>query len=190
LYPQRYLSHAQSKLYAEIKIHRSLEHPNIVGFQDCFEDESNVYMTLELCPCGSLMDMLRRRRRFTEPEARFFLVQLIGACYYMHTHQVIHRDLKLGNLLLDSSMNIKVGDFGLAALIESPGERKKTICGTSNYIAPEVLFDTANGHSFEVDTWSIGVILYTLVVGRPPFQTQDVKEIYEYVYAGIAMEHH
>lgn len=78
-------------------------------------------------------------------------------------------------------MNIKVGDFGLAALIENPGERKKTICGTPNYIAPEVLFDTANGHSFEVDTWSIGVILYTLLVGRPPFQTKEVKAIYKYV---------
>ncbi|KAJ7599348.1 kinase-like domain-containing protein [Mycena floridula] len=170
---------AKTKLYAEIKIHRSLEHPNIVEFQECFEDEENVYMTLELCHSGSLMDMLRRRRRFTEPEARFFMVQLIGACHYMHTHQVIHRDLKLGNLFLDRNMNIKVGDFGLAALIENPGERKKTICGTPNYIAPEVLFDTANGHSFEVDTWSIGVILYTLAVGRPPFQTKEVKEIYK-----------
>ncbi|KAG1823712.1 kinase-like domain-containing protein [Suillus subaureus] len=169
---------AKTKLYAEIKIHRSLAHPNIVRFQECFEDDENVYMTLELCTSGSLMDMLRRRRRFSECEARFFLVQLIGACHYMHIHQVIHRDLKLGNLFLDSNMNIKVGDFGLAALIENPGERKKTICGTPNYIAPEVLFDTANGHSFEVDTWSIGVILYTLVIGRPPFQTKDVKEIY------------
>lgn len=167
------------QLYAEIKIHRSLAHPNIVHFRDCFEDDNNVYMTLELCPSGSLMDMLRRRRRFTEPEARFFMIQLIGACHYMHTHQVIHRDLKLGNLFLDGNMNIKVGDFGLAALIEREGERKKTICGTPNYIAPEVLFDTANGHSFEVDTWSIGVILYTLVVGRPPFQTKDVKTIYK-----------
>ncbi|TFY80501.1 hypothetical protein EWM64_g3515 [Hericium alpestre] len=170
---------AKTKLYAEIKIHRSLEHPNIVQFGDCFEDDENVYMTLELCQSGSLMDMLRRRKRFTEPEARFFVVQLVGACQYMHDHQVIHRDLKLGNIFLDSNMNVKVGDFGLAALIESPGERKKTICGTPNYIAPEVLFDTANGHSFEVDTWSIGVILYTLVVGRPPFQTKDVKTIYK-----------
>ncbi|KIK98056.1 hypothetical protein PAXRUDRAFT_824285 [Paxillus rubicundulus Ve08.2h10] len=169
---------AKTKLYAEIKIHRSLAHPNIVKFHDCFEDDDNVYMTLDLCHSGSLMDMLRRRRRFTEPEARFFLIQIIGACNYMHTHQVIHRDLKLGNLFLDSNMNIKVGDFGLAALIENPGERKKTICGTPNYIAPEVLFDTANGHSFEVDAWSIGVILYTLLIGRPPFQTKDVKEIY------------
>ncbi|KIM91385.1 hypothetical protein PILCRDRAFT_810665 [Piloderma croceum F 1598] len=170
---------AKTKLYAEIKIHRALEHPNVVRFQDCFEDDQNVYMTLELCPSGSLMDMLRRRRRFTEPEARYFMVQLIGACHYMHTHQVIHRDLKLGNLFLDINMNIKVGDFGLAALIESPGERKKTICGTPNYIAPEVLFDTVNGHSFEVDTWSVGVILYTLIIGRPPFQTKDVKTIYK-----------
>ncbi|OCH85271.1 Pkinase-domain-containing protein [Obba rivulosa] len=170
---------AKTKLYAEIKIHKALNHPNIVQFQDCFDDDEHVYMTLELCPNGSLMDMLRARKRFTEPEARFFMVQLIGACHYMHTHQVIHRDLKLGNIFLDKTMNVKVGDFGLAALIESPGERKKTICGTPNYIAPEVLFDTANGHSFEVDTWSIGVILYTLVVGRPPFQTKNVKEIYD-----------
>ncbi|KAJ6629189.1 kinase-like domain-containing protein [Mycena sp. CBHHK59/15] len=170
---------AKTKLYAEIKIHRSLSHPNIVTFLDCFEDDDNVYMTLELCPSGSLMDLLRRRKRFTEPEARFFMIQLIGACHYMHGQSVIHRDLKLGNLFLDGHMNIKVGDFGLAALIESPGERKKTICGTPNYIAPEVLFDTASGHSFEVDTWSIGVILYTLVVGRPPFQTKDVKAIYQ-----------
>lgn len=120
------------------------------------------------------------------------MVQLIGACYYMHAHQVIHRDLKLGNLFLDANMNVKVGDFGLAALIENEGERKKTICGTPNYIAPEVLFDTANGHSFEVDIWSIGVILYTLVVGRPPFQTKEVKEIYKCVPASqraILMTH-
>ncbi|KAJ7276187.1 kinase-like domain-containing protein [Mycena haematopus] len=168
---------AKTKLYAEIKIHRSLAHPNIAQFIDCFEGDDNVYMTLELCPSGSLMDLLRRRKRFTEPESRFFMIQLIGACHYMHGQSVIHRDLKLGNLFLDAHLNIKVGDFGLAALIESPGERKKTICGTPNYIAPEVLFDS--GHSFEVDTWSIGVILYTLVVGRPPFQTKDVKAIYQ-----------
>ncbi|KAF8259433.1 kinase-like domain-containing protein [Lactarius quietus] len=96
----------------------------------------------------------------------------------MHTHQVIHHYLKLGNLFLDADMNIKVGDFGLAVLIESPGERKKTICGMPNYIVPEVLFNTANGHSFEVDTWSIRAI----IVGRPPFQTKDVKEVYQRIH--------
>ncbi|TIC32169.1 Pkinase-domain-containing protein [Wallemia mellicola] len=156
----------RTKLYAEIKLHKALSHPNIVGFEECFEDDENVYMLMELCKSGNMMDLLRSRKRYTAPETRFFLVQLIGACQYMHEHSVIHRDLKLGNLFLDEFMNVKVGDFGLAALIEREGERKnkntdcpRTICGTPNYIAPEVLFDTSNGHSFEVDVWSIGVIM-------------------------------
>ena len=78
-------------------------------------------------PLQSLMDLLRRRKRYTEPEARYFLVQLISACQYMHQTNVIHRDLKLGNLFLDANMDIKVGDFGLAALIEKPGDRKKYV---------------------------------------------------------------
>nr|XP_019014240.1 PLK/PLK1 protein kinase [Kwoniella pini CBS 10737]OCF53021.1 PLK/PLK1 protein kinase [Kwoniella pini CBS 10737] len=169
----------KTKLWAEIKLHQMLQHPHIVRFEECFEDHENVYMILELCENGSMMDLLRRRKRYTEPEARYYLVQLIAACQYMHQMNVIHRDLKLGNLFLDADMNLKVGDFGLAALIENPGDRKKTICGTPNYIAPEVLFDQDNGHSFEVDVWSIGVIMYTLLIGKPPFQTKDVKTIYK-----------
>ncbi|GAA5963700.1 hypothetical protein JCM3765_003550 [Sporobolomyces pararoseus] len=168
----------KAKLFAEIKIHQSMDHPNIIAFEHCFEDEGNVYMQLELCAQGSLLDLLRRRRRYSEPEARYYLTQLVGACDYMHNNSVIHRDLKLGNLMLDDKMDLRVGDFGLAALVKFPGERKKTICGTPNYIAPEILFDTKGGHSFEVDIWSIGVILYTLLIGKPPFQTKDVKNIY------------
>ncbi|BGP47666.1 Cell cycle serine/threonine-protein kinase cdc5/MSD2 [Rhodotorula kratochvilovae] len=171
----------KSKLFAEIKIHQAMSHPNIIAFEHCFEDEGNVYMQLELCSNGSLLDLLRTRKRYSEPEARFYLTQLVGACDYMHANSVIHRDLKLGNLMLDANMDLRVGDFGLAALVKFPGERKKTICGTPNYIAPEILFDTKGGHSFEVDIWSIGVILYTLLIGRPPFQTKDVKNIYRRV---------
>ncbi|KAI9430277.1 kinase-like domain-containing protein [Lactarius indigo] len=122
---------AKTKFHAEIKIHETIDHLNIVQFMDCFEDDENVYLTLELCFVGSLMGMFHRRRVFTEPEAQFFMMQLIGAYHYMHTH-------RLGNLVLDADMNIKVGDFGLAALIESPGERKKIICGTPNYICAGV----------------------------------------------------
>lgn len=81
-----------------------------------------MYMTLQLCPSDSLVNMLHHRHVFTKPEAQFLIVQLIGTCHYMHTHQVIHRNLKFDNLFLDADMNVKVGDFGLAALIESPGE--------------------------------------------------------------------
>ncbi|KAI9428795.1 hypothetical protein H4582DRAFT_2159566 [Lactarius indigo] len=103
------------------------------------------------------MGMLHRRRVFTEPEARFFMVQLIGACHHMHTHQVIHRYLKLGSLFLNAGMSIKAGDFGIVRHCEWT--------------------------QFEVDIWSIGVILYTFILGRPPFQTKDVKEVFPHMLA-------
>ena len=123
--------------------------------------------------------MLRKRKSFTEPEAKYFLTQIIGGVMYMHEFGVIHRDLKLGNIFLDQDMTVKIGDFGLAALLTSDSERKKTICGTPNYIAPEVLFGKEQGHSYEVDVWSIGIILYTMIVGKPPFQSKDVDTIYK-----------
>lgn len=85
---------------------------------------------------------------------------------YLHSHRVIHRDLKLGNLFLSDKMEIKLGDFGLATKLEFDNERKKTICGTPNYIAPEILEGKESGHSYEVDVWSFGVIAYTLLIGR------------------------
>jgi len=87
---------------------------------------------------------------------------------------LIFSSLKLGNLFLNEKMQLKVGDFGLAARVLFEGEQKRTICGTPNYIAPEIL-DSKIGHSYEVDSWSIGVILYTLLCGRPPFESQEVK---------------
>ena len=97
---------------------------------------------------------------------------------YLHKNRVIHRDLKLGNLMINENMEIKLGDFGLATKLDFDGERKRTICGTPNYIAPEVL-DGKNGHSYEVDIWSLGVIIYTLIIGKPPFETKDVKTTYD-----------
>ncbi|KTF80300.1 hypothetical protein cypCar_00039162 [Cyprinus carpio] len=124
----------------------------------------------------SLLELHKRRKAVTEPEARYFMRQTIQGCQYLHNNRVIHRDLKLGNLFLNDDMDVKIGDFGLATKIEFDGERKKTLCGTPNYIAPEVL--CKKGHSFEVDIWSLGCILYTLLVGKPPFETSCLKETY------------
>lgn len=169
----------KTKLLSEIKIHKSMSHCNIVDFTDCFEDDINVYILLEICPNGSLMELLKARKSLTEPEVRYFMVQIIGAIKYLHSRRVIHRDLKLGNIFFDPEMELKIGDFGLASVLAPNTSRKYTICGTPNYIAPEVLGGKNTGHSFEVDVWAIGVMMYALLCGKPPFQSKDVQVIYE-----------
>lgn len=99
-------------------------------------------------------------------------------CTTYTTTKSYTESLKLGNLFLTDKMELKVGDFGLATRVEYVGERKRTVCGTPNYIAPEIL-EGKNGHSYEVDIWSIGVIIYTLIIGKPPFETSDVKTTYK-----------
>jgi len=171
-------SRAKQKLMSEIKIHRNLNHKHIVFFEQYFEDSENFYIILELCVNQTLSELIKRRRRLTELEVKCYIVQILEGLKYLHSHRVIHRDLKLGNLFLTEKMLLKIGDFGLAAKLEFEGERKRTICGTPNYIAPEIL-EGRHGHSYEVDIWSLGVILYTLLVGKPPFETQDVKATYK-----------
>ncbi|XP_026543908.1 serine/threonine-protein kinase PLK1 [Notechis scutatus] len=166
----------KEKMTMEIAIHRSLQHRHVVAFQGFFEDSHFVFVVLELCRRRSLLELHKRRKALTEPEARYYLRQIILGCQYLHSNRVIHRDLKLGNLFLNDDMEVKIGDFGLATRVEYDGERKKTLCGTPNYIAPEVL--CKKGHSFEVDIWSIGCIMYTLLVGKPPFETSCLKETY------------
>ena len=171
-------SRAKQKLISEIKIHKALHHPNIVAFEHYFEDSENVYLLLEICQNQSLNELLKRRKTLTEIEVQCYTMQIIKALKYLHSHRIIHRDLKLGNLFISDKMELKVGDFGLATKLEFDGERKRTVCGTPNYIAPEIL-DGKTGHSYEVDIWSLGVIIYTLIIGKPPFETNNVKETYK-----------
>lgn len=171
------LKHNQrDKMTQEINIHKSLSHPNIVRFLSFFDDVHNVYIVLELCKQRSMMELHKRRPVVTDYECRFYIHQILDGVRYLHDSRIIHRDLKLGNLFLNDKLNVKIGDFGLATRIEFDGERKKTLCGTPNYIAPEIL--NKKGHSFEVDIWSIGCVMFTLLVGQPPFETKTLKDTY------------
>ena len=171
-------SREKQKLINEIKIHKALHHNNIVHFEHYFEDNDNVFLLLELCSNKSLNELLKRRKVLTELEVQVYVLQIIKALKYLHSHRIIHRDLKLSNLFLSENMELKVGDFGLATKLDFEGEKKRTVCGTPNYIAPEIL-DGKFGYSFEVDIWSLGVIIYTLIIGKPPFETDNVKETYK-----------
>lgn len=166
----------RDKMSQEIAIHKSLNHPNIVQFLHCFDDAKNVYIVLELCKQRSMMELHKRRPNVSDYECRFYIHQLLEGVKYLHENRIIHRDLKLGNIFLNDQLNLKIGDFGLATRIEYDGERKKTLCGTPNYIAPEIL--NKRGHSFEVDIWSIGCVMFTLLVGQPPFETKTLKDTY------------
>ena len=166
----------------ELQIHSKLSHPNVVAFYRAFSFQTSTYVVLELCSNGSLADMLKKRKCLTLPEIRRFVIQICGAAKYLHHRHIVHRDLKTGNLFLDKDMNIKVGDFGLAALLVTEKEmevkRRTTMCGTPNYLAPEIL-EKGKGHDERADIWSIGVIAYTLAVGKAPFHSQTKEEIYK-----------
>ncbi|KAH9221671.1 hypothetical protein DL95DRAFT_474226 [Leptodontidium sp. 2 PMI_412] len=172
----------EQKFQTELQIHSKMNHANIVQFHRAFSYEKCTYIVLELCPNGSLMDMVKKRKFITEPEVRFWTVQMAGAIKYMHAKGIIHRDLKMGNIFLDKDMNVKVGDFGLAALLMSGKDwqacRRTTLCGTPNYIAPEILSKDKGGHDHAVDIWSLGIIIFAMLTGKPPFQSATADEIY------------
>lgn len=169
-------------MISEIKIHKALHHPNIVRLEHFFEDSENVYILLEICHNQTLNELVKRRKRLTELEVRCYLLQTLEGLKYLHSHRIIHRDLKLGNLFLTERMEAKIGDFGLAARLDFEGDKRRTVCGTPNYIAPEVL-DSRQGHSYEADVWSLGVVLYILLVGKPPFEMPDLKSTYRRIRA-------
>eukprot|EP00929_Paragymnodinium_shiwhaense_P069150 TRINITY_DN34884_c0_g2_i1.p1 TRINITY_DN34884_c0_g2~~TRINITY_DN34884_c0_g2_i1.p1 ORF type:complete len:667 (-),score=117.88 TRINITY_DN34884_c0_g2_i1:78-2078(-) len=168
------------KFRQEVDIHKSVEHDRIVKFYDSFEDRKYIYMILELCPNHSLHNLLNRRdgKGFPEKDARRYVYDLVLALVYLHRQRIVHRDLKVGNMMLDAQHRVKLGDFGLAARMEGKCKKRHSFCGTPNYIAPEIL-ESAKGHSFEADVWSVGIVMYTLLFGRPPFEGADASSTYK-----------
>lgn len=167
------------KFRTELQIHAKMHHPNIVEFLRAFTIDDHTYVVLQMCPNGNLTEMVKARSCLSLPEVRRFMIQICGGVKYMHRRSVIHRDLKMGNIFLDAHMNIKIGDFGLAAVMADEQDRRTTLCGTPNYIAPEILSKSSNrGHDNKVDTWAIGVICYAMLMGSPPFQSKTQQEIY------------
>uniref|UniRef100_A0A8C5PBI4 polo kinase n=1 Tax=Leptobrachium leishanense TaxID=445787 RepID=A0A8C5PBI4_9ANUR len=146
--------HQREKIDKEIELHRTLHHRHVVQFYHYFEDKENIYILLEYCSRRSMAHILK----------------------YLHEQEILHRDLKLGNFFINESMELKVGDFGLAARLEPLELRRRTICGTPNYLSPEVL--NKQGHGCESDIWALGCVMYTMLLGRPPFETTNLKETY------------
>ncbi|GAV04402.1 hypothetical protein RvY_14685 [Ramazzottius varieornatus] len=182
----------------EISVLRLLAgHPNIIELHDVFESSAYIFLVFELCKNGELFDYLNRVVTVSEKKTRMLMRQLLQVVEFMHSRNVVHRDLKPENILLDDDLNIKVTDFGFAAIVPEGQQNSFTdLCGTPGFLAPEVLkqsmYQGQPPYGRAVDLWASGVICYTLLAGYPPFwhrrQMMMLRMIMEGQYSFAAPE--
>ncbi|XP_030190935.1 inactive serine/threonine-protein kinase PLK5 [Lynx canadensis] len=172
----------RGKVEREIALHSRLRHRNIVAFHGHFADRDHVYMVLEYCSRQSLAHVLEARQTLTEPEVRYYLRGLVSGLCYLHQRRIVHRDLKPSNFFLNKNMVLKIGDLGLAARVGPGGRCHRVLCGTPNFLAPEVI--SGSGHSCQSDIWALGCIMYTALTGAPPFTAAPLSEMYQNIRAG------
>ncbi|XP_060587262.1 aurora kinase A-A-like [Ruditapes philippinarum] len=167
-------SGVEHQLRREIEIQSHLRHDNILRLFGYFHDKTRVYLILEYAPKGELYKELTKQKRFDEKIAAKYVYQLANALKYCHSKKVIHRDIKPENLLLGLTSDLKIADFGWS--VHAPSSRRTTLCGTLDYLPPEMIEGTY--HDECVDLWSLGVLCYELLVGKPPFETESNSETY------------
>lgn len=165
---------------AERHILSRIQHPFIVDLYATFQDHLNVYMLLSYIPGGELFSHLRRAGRFTPDVTRFYLGGIVLALKYLHGYNIIYRDLKPENLLLDHRGYLRIADFGFAKVVD---DRTWTLCGTPEYLAPEII--EQKGHSKAVDWWACGILTYEMLVGYPPFFDENPFGIYKKIVKGV-----
>lgn len=165
---------------AERYILSRVRHPFVVNLFATFQDSLNIYMLLSYVPGGELFTHLRRAKRFTPDVTRFYLATIILALKYLHSFNIIYRDLKPENLLLDSRGYLRLIDFGFAKIVD---DRTWTLCGTPEYLAPEII--QSDGHGKAADWWACGILCYEMLVGYPPFfDSESAYGIYEKILGG------
>ena len=170
----------KASLQQEIDIMKQIDHPNIVKMIDFFEDEGHYCIVMEMMQGGELFEQILNREQFSESEAREAIKSIIDAISYCHSLNIVHRDIKPENLLLHSKdldlTSLKISDFGLARFVKAD-QVAQTQCGTPGYVAPEILMEQPYGK--ECDYWSIGVVLYILLSGSPPFFEDERADLFE-----------
>lgn len=163
----------------EKKILESMDHPFIVGLVFCFQTEDRLYFVMPFLRGGELFQHLRRFRIFDEEKVRFYASQIGLALDHLHNYGYIYRDLKPENILMDDEGYLKIADFGMAKQFKEKDEKAMSFCGTPEYLAPEII--TGVGHNKTVDWWSFGILIYEMLCGIPPFYSENLEKMYEYI---------
>eukprot|EP01114_Cavostelium_apophysatum_P008622 TRINITY_DN2123_c0_g1_i1.p1 TRINITY_DN2123_c0_g1~~TRINITY_DN2123_c0_g1_i1.p1 ORF type:complete len:677 (+),score=141.54 TRINITY_DN2123_c0_g1_i1:144-2174(+) len=173
-------SKKEKYVHTERNIFNSLSHPNTVKLWYTFQDPTNLYYVLELCPNGDLASSIKKLGRFPEECARFYAAEIISGLEHMHSKGIVHRDLKPDNVLLDPQYHAKLTDFGTSKIIGSEQRaRSESFCGTEAYVSPELLHDEDPFASKASDLWALGVIIYQMLVGKLPFKGETQFQTFE-----------
>lgn len=167
---------------AERKILGALHHPFLVSMRYAFQTKEKLYLVLDYYNGGELFFHLKNQKRFSEKIAKIYVGEIALALGHLHSLQFIYRDLKPENILLDDNGHVCLTDFGLSKDVD-PEDKALTFCGTPEYLAPEIV--TGAGHDKAVDWWSLGILLYELTVGIPPFYAQNVNDMYNKIQHGV-----
>ncbi|XP_078000157.1 serine/threonine-protein kinase 33-like isoform X1 [Glandiceps talaboti] len=182
-------SSAVKLLEREVAILKRVNHKHIIHLEEIFETAKRMYLVMELCDAGELQTLFKERSTFTAEETRTLIARLASAISYLHKNDIVHRDIKLENILLstdplkpEDKFNIKVTDFGLSVVKGNVNSALQDFCGTPMYMAPEVIM--GRSYTQQCDNWSIGVIAFCLISGIPPFHGKDEDSLYENIKKG------
>jgi protein kinase X len=168
---------------SEKAILSTIQHPFIVNMITSFQDTRRLYMLMEYVAGGELFAFLGNVQRLDNENARFYAAEIALAFEYLHSHNIVYRDLKPENLLIDSLGHMKIADFGFAKILRAEeGYRTWTLCGTPEYLAPEII--QSKGHGKPVDWWALGILIYEMLAGYAPFFADDPFGIYQKILAG------
>jgi len=169
---------------SERKILQVMQHPFLMGLRYAFQSDTKLYLVMDFYKGGELFFHLKHKRRFSEEEARIFVAEVALGLGHLHSMNFVYRDLKPENILMDEVGHVCLTDFGLSKEFEDPDNPEaSTFCGTPEYLAPEIL--QGGNHGKAVDWWSLGILLYELTVGIPPFYSQNVNEMYHKIQHGV-----
>ncbi len=172
-----------NKIYNEINIMKSLRHNSIVKILETIETENYILIIMENISGGNLLSFIKKRTKLNEKTSRFIFRQLISSIKFIHSKGIIHRDIKLDNILIDLNNTIKICDFGVGKIYKK-NEKLKDKCGTPAYIAPEILINDDGYFGPPVDVWSSGVVLYAMLSGNVPFKGNNIKDLHKMIING------